>query len=126
MKPPLIVRPLCLYALKDRDREKHFKLTSFRPVTFGSLLVCGFSLLILNCGLDVEDPIPPSPPVWVEKSFPEEWPESGIDAHESGGIYLEWEPNPEGDIVAYKIYRSVFDEIEGVQGEYGILARLDL
>jgi hypothetical protein len=60
------------------------------------------------CGLDIEDPTPPSPPVWVQKSLPDEWPERGIDAHESGGIYLEWEINPEENIAAYIIYRSEY------------------
>jgi hypothetical protein len=94
--------------------------------TFGLLLILNFSFLIFHCGLDVEDPTPPSPPVWVEKSLPEEWPERGIDAHESGGIYLEWEPNSEEDIVAYNIYRAKWiNEIDSL-GDYNLLYRLEV
>ena len=57
--------------------------------------------------MDVEDSTPPSPPIWIQKSLPEEWPERGIDAHESGGIILEWEENPSADnVVMYHLYRS--------------------
>lgn len=73
--------------------------------------------------MDVEDPIPPSPPIWVQKSLPEEWPERGIDAHESGGIYLEWEPNTEENIVAYLIFRSRYYPENDSLGEYEILGR---
>jgi hypothetical protein len=63
--------------------------------------------LIQACGLDIEDPTPPSPPQWVYKTLPEEWPERGIDAHESGGIILQWEANLlDEDIIVYMIYRS--------------------
>ncbi len=64
------------------------------------------SLIIYNCGIDIEDSIPPSPPKWVEKSVDTEWPERGIDAHESKGIYLEWEINPNEDVIACDIYRA--------------------
>jgi hypothetical protein len=74
---------------------------------FLTLLTFNLLLLISSCGLDIEDPTPPSPPVWVEKSLPEEWPERGIDAHESGGIYLEWEPSIMSDNIAgYIIQRA--------------------
>jgi len=93
---------------------------------FQLLLILNVSLLILNCGLDIEDPTPPLPPVWVEKSLPEEWPERGIDAHESGGIYLEWEPNPEEDIVVYNIYRATWFEVNDSLGEYSLLTRIKI
>ena len=78
----------------------------FLPSTFGLLFTFHLSLLILSCGLDVEDPTPPSPPQWVPKSLPEEWPERGIDAHESGGIFLEWMSNSKDIIKSYFIYRA--------------------
>jgi hypothetical protein len=93
----------------------------FRLSPFGLL----FSFIILTCGLDVENPIPPSSPIWTQKSLPEDWPERGIDAHESGGIYLEWEMNSDEDIKAYLIYRANrFDAFDST-GEYEFLARLE-
>jgi len=81
-----------------------------------------FSLLIFNCGLDIEDPTPPSPPIWVQKSLPEEWPERGIDAHESGGIFLEWLSNPdEENITSYYIYRAEYFELNDSIGDYELL-----
>lgn len=76
-----------------------------------------FSLFIFqSCGLDIENPTPPSPPHWVQKSLPEEWPERGIDAHESGGIFLEWEPNSAEEITAYKIYRAkYFEDLDSLE-----------
>jgi hypothetical protein len=72
-----------------------------------ALLTFNFALLISACGLDIEDPTPPSPPQWVQKSLPEEWPERGIDAHEIGGIFLEWESNlPRENISEYLLYRA--------------------
>jgi len=89
------------------------------------LLVFNFSFLILQCGLDVEDPTRPSPPVWVQKSLPEEWPERGIDAHESGGIMLEWEANTEEDILAYDIYRAAYYDTQDSLGDYELVNRLE-
>ena len=68
---------------------------------------------IVGCGLDVEDPTPPDPPQWVPKSLPEEWPERGIDAHESGGIILEWEKLDGENISMIEIFRAA----EGNNGE---------
>jgi hypothetical protein len=91
-----------------------------------ALLTFNLSLLtIQSCGLDVEDPTPPSPPVWVQKSLPEEWPEQGIDAHESGGIFLEWEHNPEENITAYLIYRSEYDDANENYEGYEKIARIE-
>jgi hypothetical protein len=87
------------------------------------LFTFNFSLFIFNCGLDIEDPTPPSPPVWVQKSLPEEWPERGIDAHESGGIILEWEANQDLGIKAYIIYRTEYWEENDSLGEYALLSR---
>jgi hypothetical protein len=110
--------------------KSYLKSTETKWARMGSwllaLLTFNLSLLtIQSCGLDIEDPSPPSPPVWVQKSLPEEWPERGIDAHESGGIYLEWEPNPENNIEAYLIYRAeFFDEIDSL-GDYSLLSILE-
>jgi hypothetical protein len=79
-----------------------------------------------SCGFDIEDPTPPSSPVWVEKSLPEEWPERGIDAHESGGIYLEWEPSLGEDIVAYNIYRASWCDVNDSLGDYDLIVSLEL
>jgi hypothetical protein len=91
----------------------------FRLSTLGLLLT--FSLLTIQCGLDVEDPTPPSPPVWVQKSLPEEWPECGIDAHESGGIILEWDPSPEDNIVRYLIFSAQYYDENDSLGDYEVL-----
>jgi hypothetical protein len=91
-----------------------------------ALLTFNFALLISACGLDIEDPTPPSPPQWVPKSLPEEWPERGIDAHESGGIYLEWEPNPEESIRVYLMYRAQYYGAIDSLGYYDLLARLEI
>jgi hypothetical protein len=90
------------------------------------LLIFQFSIFnILSCGIDIEDSTPPSPPKWIKKSLPEDWPERGIDAHESGGIYLEWEPSPQNeDIIAYNIYRATWYDVNDSLGEYDLLARL--
>lgn len=89
------------------------------------LFIFNYSFLIVQCGLDVEDSKLPSPPIWVHKSLPEEWPERGIDAHESGGIYLEWEPTLEDDIVAYKVYRAIEYDIYDSLGNYELLSQLE-
>jgi len=75
------------------------------------------------CGLDVENPTPPQKPHWVKKSSPEEWPELGIDAHESGGIFLEWELNDNQGIVAYLLYRAELNEENDTLGDYELLTR---
>ena len=90
-----------------------------------ALLTLNFALLISACGLDIEDPTPPSPPVWVQKSLPEEWPERGIDAHESGGIYLEWYSQPEIEIMAYHVFRATWYETLDSLGDYELLASLE-
>jgi hypothetical protein len=90
-----------------------------------TLLTLNFSFLIISCGLDIEDPTPPSPPVWVQKSLPEEWPERGIDAHESGGIILEWLSNPEDQIEMYTLVRAeLFTDNDSI-GKYAIIDRVD-
>jgi hypothetical protein len=83
-----------------------------------------FSLLLVKCGLDIENSTPPSPPVWVQKSLPEEWPERGIDAHESGGIYLEWESNREENVVAYQLFRATWYETNDSIGDYNFISRI--
>jgi hypothetical protein len=90
-------------------------------------LAFNLSLLTFNsCGLDIEDPTPPSAPIWVQKSLPEEWPERGIDAHEYGGIYLEWDANPANEQVeTYNIYRALFVELLDSLGDFGLIMALE-
>ena len=90
-----------------------------------TLFIIHYSLFIIQCGLDIEDPTPPSPPRWVEKSMPEEWPERGIDAHESGGIFLEWHSNPTEDVIAYLLYRASSYEVIDSIGAYELITRLE-
>jgi hypothetical protein len=113
------------FASQDNHPRLSFSTFGFRPLTLGLLLV--FSLLtILSCGLDIEDPTPPSPPVWVQKSLPDEWPERGIDAHESGGIYLEWEPNlMDEDIIAYIIQRATYYPSNDSLSNFNNIKRLE-
>ena len=101
-------------------------LSTVGHLALGLILTVIISFLITACGLDIEDPTPPSPPVWVEKSLPEEWPERGIDAHESGGIYLEWEQTSEEDIIAYRIYRAIWFDVNDSLGSYDLLAYLEI
>lgn len=80
------------------------------PVNAGAMLVRGSVLglvliLLMGCGFDLEDPDPPSRPQWMPKSVPEAWPEQGIDAHESGGILLEW-MEVDDEIDGLKIFRA--------------------
>ena len=72
-------------------------------------------LCIIYCGCSeiTEKQDIPSPPVWVEKSRPEDLEEKGIDAHNVNLIYpdrnsikLMWHPNPEEDIWKYHVYRT--------------------
>jgi hypothetical protein len=91
-----------------------------------ALFAFNLSFIIIGCGLDIEDPTPPSPPVWSQKSTPGEWPERGIDAHESGGIYLEWESSPDEDILAYNIYRAIWYDVNDSLGDYDLITRLEL
>jgi hypothetical protein len=116
---------LNMFASRHSDPRPRRSLSTFRLSTFGLLLIFNFAFLISACGIDVEDPTPPSPPVWVQKSLPEEWPERGIDAHESGGIFLEWEPNPIEDYVtSYLLHRAEYFEFEDSLGNFEILSTL--
>jgi len=99
--------------------------TRQRFVSLPMLFLLGVLILTACPGVDIEDPTPPSKPEWVQKSLPEEWPERGIDAHESNGIYLEWEPSFDEDIVAYTIYRAVWYPARDSLGEYSLLTRLE-
>jgi hypothetical protein len=127
------LKHLTTFASQQIHPRPHRSLSTFRLSTeprrmrwLGLLLTFNLSFLISACGLDVEDPTPPSPPIWVQKSLPEEWPERGIDAHESGGIYLEWEPSSEINIVAYHIFRAeLFDENDSL-GDYELIHRIEV
>jgi len=89
------------------------------PSTF-LILTLGLFLVFQSCGLDVEDPTPPSPPQWIPKSLPEEWPERGIDAYENGGIFVEWYPNPEDDIKGYYLKKARYYEESDSLGTFGL------
>ena len=112
--------------LKMKDIKSSVPRWSLMKFVLPLLLTFHFSFFIIQCGLDVEDPILPLPPTWVQKSLPEEWPERGIDAHESGGIFLEWEPATQGDIIAYHIYRAQYSDIQDGQGDYKQIATVEL
>jgi hypothetical protein len=115
-----------LPSIKSYPKSSDTKWARMKPL-FILLFILHFSLLIIqSCGLDIEDPTPPSPPQWMQKSLPEEWPERGIDAHESGGIYLEWESSPDEDIIAYNIYRAAWYDVKDSLGEYDLLTTLEL
>jgi len=99
----------------------------YRLTSIGLLLTFNFSFITFNsCGLDIEDPTPPTPPVWVQKSLPEEWPERGIDAHESGGIFLEWEPPLEDNIISYVIERAIWYDSKDSLGAFLGIGRIDM
>jgi hypothetical protein len=112
---------------KEPTKKKHSQLG--QPILarigtlIGTFLIILSSLLIFQCGIDVENPTPPSSPVWIEKSLPEEWPERGIDAFEGGGIYLEWEVNPVENVVAYTIYRATWYNENDSVGDFIVLAQ---
>jgi hypothetical protein len=101
-------------------------------IQVSNFLVLGIGLSIaqfvflINCGVDIEDSTPPGVPQWVEKSLPEEWPERGIDAHESGGIILEWVSSLQEDIASYDLFRAIkYDTIDSI-GQYQIIAKIDM
>lgn len=91
--------------------------------SFWLILIFFISFSLNTCGFDVEDPAPPAPPQWVQKSLPEIWPERGIDANETGGIYLEWEANAIEEAVAtYRIYRASYFELSDSLGDFELLS----
>lgn len=92
-----------------------------------SSLFFNFALVtLITCGFDVEDPIPPDRPQWVTKSLPSEWPETGIDAHESGGIFLEWINQESDQILLYRIYRAEETENEGLISDFELIVSLSM
>jgi hypothetical protein len=116
---------LSIFASHHIAPRASFLPFALRPSTFGLLLTFNLSFVIINCGLDIENPTPPSAPVWVQKSLPEEWPERGIDAHESGGIILEWEPNQQdGNISTYYIYRAMVENISDSSASFILRSKL--
>jgi hypothetical protein len=118
------LKRLSTFASHHKDPRPRWSPSTFRLSTLGLLLT--FSLLTIQCGLDIEDPTPPSAPIWVQKSLPEEWPERGIDAHESGGIYLEWEQNFQESIVAYLIYRAEYFDYNDSLSDFELLILLNM
>ncbi len=115
------------FASHHNNPQPRWSLSTFRLSTFGLLFTFNLSFLILSCGLDIEDPTPPSPPAWVKKSLPEEWPERGIDAHESGrGIYLEWRPSFEDGVEILHIFRAQYFDAEDSLGSYNPILQVEV
>jgi hypothetical protein len=112
---------------KNRKHTISYRLPLylFTDVCGGSWIQIVFvtTFCLYACGLDVEDSSPPSSPKWVHKSIPAAWPEHGVDAHESQGIHLEWEPNsPDEEIIEYLIYRSTYFDVSDSIGDFEFLA----
>jgi hypothetical protein len=110
---------------KSNPNSAEIKRTRMKCWLF-TLLTFNFVFLISACGLDIEDPTPPSPPIWVQKSLPDEWPERGIDAHELGGINIEWVSNTDEEILAYHIFRATKYEASDSVGDYRFLDRVKM
>jgi hypothetical protein len=71
------------------------------------------ALLIAGCGRDqnTHDDLAPSKPTLVDRSADDVYPQTGIraepvqsDVHHK--VRLEWNANPEPDVVGYRIYRN--------------------
>jgi hypothetical protein len=118
------LKQLSTFSSNHNYSLSHYSYSTLRLWTFG-LIFSFFIFNIQSCGLDVEDPTLPLPPQWVEKSLPEKWPERGIDAHETNGIFLEWHAISDVSIRYVDIYRSVFDEFNNEVGEFFLLRRID-
>jgi hypothetical protein len=120
-----MLRIIC-QKLKVALTLNRFLPLTFRLSTFGLLFTINYSFLIIQCGIDVEDSTPPSPPVWSQKSTAQEWPECGIDAHESGGIFLELRANRnQEDVNSYHIYRALYFEINDSLGDFEHLIQIE-
>ncbi|MCK4641573.1 MAG: hypothetical protein KAU06_09545 [Candidatus Marinimicrobia bacterium] len=79
-------------------------------------------IFVSRCGESIEDPDPPTAPVWVEKSAPTDTIESGIRPYNDGnGILLEWHPNLEEDISGYKLYRTG----EDIENKFALIADIN-
>jgi hypothetical protein len=110
----------------QNDTRANFQPLTFRLSTFALLLTYSLSLLTIQCGLDIEDPSRPSAPIWVQKSLPEEWPERGIDAHEGGGIFIEWEALlPSESIMIIQVFRAEYDGLSDSLGDFNLLAEIN-
>ena len=64
--------------------------------------------LFFACSSPIEDPNPPTQPVWVNKSSPDAIIEYGIDSDHSFGerIVLMWHQNSDKDLSSYNIFRG--------------------
>lgn len=116
--------------MKKRYSQVLIRISLRRPAFY--FLLSTFSILLFpvltlqSCGLDIEDPTPPSPPQWVQKSLPEEWPERGVDAHESGGILLEWQVPTSEEIASYSIFRAEFNNLTESHIEFTLIKKLNV
>jgi hypothetical protein len=82
------------------------------------LFIFHFSFFIFHCGFDVEDSTPPETPIWIPKSLPEQWPESGIDPIEISGIRVEWFGNGNDNVEKYKLYRAEYFSENDSSGDF--------
>jgi hypothetical protein len=90
-----------------------------------TLLTFNFAFFISACGLDIEDPTPPLPPVWVQKSLPEEWPERGIDGHETGRVLLEWRTNSNDEYIReYELFGANYSVRSDSLSDFVSLAKI--
>jgi hypothetical protein len=119
------LKQLFAFATQSAFPRLSSSLSNFRHLSLGLLLAYNFSLMLSSCGLDIEDPKPPSIPIWVQKSLPEEWPERGIDSHESGGILLEWRQPDNESIDRYEMFRAIdYEETDSLE-IYELVAQVD-
>jgi hypothetical protein len=95
-------------------------ISSFRKTILALIL---FS--IGNCGIDVEDAEAPEAPLWVKKSAPIDWPERGIDAHEGGQIFLQWNASRDEDVGEYLLYRSLSDSKKDTLKHTALIANIE-
>jgi hypothetical protein len=112
----------------QKKNEIAYHVQSSRMQTIGFIIPLFYLLIsvLLSCGVDVEDSIPPNRPQWVAKSLPEEWPERGIDAHESGGIFIEWYPVYEANVIGYHILRAQYFNSKDSVGKFEFITYLDV
>jgi hypothetical protein len=122
------VHKLLLDRQLPAEKQKSFtssRFTSYLFLLVFYLTIISFLISCLTCGVNVEDPTPPSKPQWIEKSDLDAWPERGIDAHESVGIYLEWGFAPDEDIMAYNLYRATWFDAQDSLGDYSLITRME-